>query len=373
MIDKSFLGVPYKDLVAATTIEKAQEILTELKDKTGSKISAKLLGFGSTGIEYGSYAGGITLHKNIGSKKQLSALADYSKNNNIDLYYDFDLVRLKNASQGFSTTFDVAYSSLLKITTVYKYNAASRSYEEETGYKLLKRELLDKGANKVLKKIKGWNLSGVSLESLSQIAYSDCSTETTEYMTKGNMAKDVNDIFAEFKKTYKIASEDANAYAAAASNIIYSTPSASAQERIFRYDVPFYQMVFKGYVPMTTESINLASNPKKELLLAVEAGSGLNYTLISNYYNEFIDYHGYYFFGSQYSDISEGIIATANELKDYYAAINGAEIVSHTVLASGLRETVYSNGVKAYVNYTDNSIVTDSGKTVESFGYVWEK
>ena len=373
MIDKSFLGVPYKDLVAATTIEKAQEILTELKDKTGSKISAKLLGFGSTGIEYGSYAGGITLHKNIGSKKQLSALADYSKNNNIDLYYDFDLVRLKNASQGFSTTFDVAYSSLLKITTVYKYNAASRSYEEETGYKLLKRELLDKGANKVLKKIKGWNLSGVSLESLSQIAYSDCSTETTEYMTKGNMAKDVNDIFAEFKKTYKVASEDANAYAAAASNIIYSTPSASAQERIFRYDVPFYQMVFKGYVPMTTESINLASNPKKELLLAVEAGSGLNYTLISNYYNEFIDYHGYYFFGSQYSDISEGIIATANELKDYYAAINGAEIVSHTVLASGLRETVYSNGVKAYVNYTDNSIVTDSGKTVESFGYVWEK
>ena len=373
MIDKSFLGVPYKDLVAATTIDKAQEILTELHDKTGSKISAKLLGFGSTGVEYGNYAGGITLHKNIGSKKQLAALADYSRNNNIDLYYDFDLIRLKNASSGFSTTFDVAYSSLLKITTVYKYNAASRSYEEETGYKLLKRELLDKGANKVLGKIKKWGLGGVSLESLSQIAYSDCSTETTEYMTKGYMAKDVTEIIGKFKENYKVAGEDANAYAAAASDIVFNTPSVSAQERIFKYDIPFYQMVFKGYVPLTCESLNLSSNPKRELLTAVEAGSGLNYTLISKYYNEFIDYHGYLFFGSQYSDIADSIIATSNELADYYKAINGSEIVSHTVLDSGLRETVYANGVKAYVNYTDASIAAPNGDTVESYGYVWEK
>ncbi len=373
MIDKSFLGVPYKDLVAATTIEKAQEILTELHDKTGSKISAKLLGFGSTGVEYGSYAGGITLHKNIGSKKQLTALADYSKNNNIDLYYDFDLIRLKKASSGFSTTFDVAYSSLLKVTTVYKYNAASRSYEETTGYKLLKRELLDKGANKVLGKIKKWNLNGVSLESLSQIAYSDCSTETTEYMTKGYMAKDVTELIGKFKENYKVAGEDANAYAAAASDIVFNTPSVSSQERIFKYDIPFYQMVFKGYVPMTCESLNLSSNPERELLTAVEAGSGLNYTLISKYYNEFIDYHGYLFFGSQYSDIADSIIATSNELKDYYKAINGSEILSHKILESGLRETVYANGVKAYVNYTDASIAAPNGDTVESYGYVWEK
>ena len=151
------------------------------------------------------------------------------------------------------------------------------------------------------------------------------------------------------------------------------SPSVSAQERIFKYDIPFYQIVFKGYVPLTCESLNLSSNPKRELLTAVEAGSGLNYTLISKYYNEFIDYHGYLFFGSQYSDIADSIIATSNELADYYKAINGSEIVSHTVLDSGLRETVYANGVKAYVNYTDVSIAAPNGDTVESYGYVWEK
>ncbi len=373
MVDQSFLGVPYKDLFAATTLSSAKSILSELSDKTNGKISAKLLGFGSSGIENGDYAGGIKIHKNVGSKKDLAALAEYSKQNNIDLYYDFDLVRLKEASSGFSTVFDVAYSPLLKIATAYQYHASSRSYIEETGYKLLKRELLNKGADKVLKGIKDWGLGGVSLESLSQIAYSDCSTETTEYMVKGFMGRDVTNIFGKFKKNYKVASEDANAYAAVVSDVIFNTPSSSTQESNFMYDVPFYQMVFKGYIPMSSESINLAFDPDVEILKAVEAGSGLGYTLISDYYNEFIDYRGYEFFGSKYSDISDDIISTTNKLEGYYKAIAGAEIATHTLLDSGLRETVFSNGVKAYVNYTDKDIVTEDGTTVTAKGYYWVK
>lgn len=373
MINESFLGVPYKDLVAATTLKDAQEILTDLSGKTGTKISAKLLGFGSTGIEYESYAGGMKINKNLGSLKDLSALSDYSKANNIDLYYDFDLIKLKNNSAGFSTFFDTAYSCLLKISTAYKYNVATRSYISSTGYNVLSRSLLAKGADKVLKKVSKWNLPGISLESLTSVAYSDHSTETTEYFTKGNMAADVTEIMGTISEKYKVAALEANVYAGLAADIIYDTPTTSSRERIFTEDIPFYQMIFKGYVPMTSESINMAVNPQTHLLKTVESGTGLSYTLIANYYNEFIDYRGYYFFGSEYSGISDDIVANVNGLKDYYAAINGAEIVSHTILDSGLRETLYSNGVKAYVNYTDEALTAPSGATVEADGYVWEK
>ncbi len=373
MIDKSFLGVPYKDLIAATTLNEAKDILTELSSKTGSKISAKLLGFGSTGIEYESYAGGMKMNRAFGSLKDLSALNQYSAENNIDLYYDFDLIKLKNSSAGYSTFFDTAYSSLLKVTTAYRYNAASRSYDSATGYNLLKRALLMDGAEKVLKKVSKWDLSGISLESLSCVAYSDNSTQTTDYFTKGNMSKDVTEIMGKVSEKYKVAAYEANDYAAVAADIIYDTPTTSSRERIFTEDVPFYQMIFKGYVPMTSESMNMAVNPKTHLLKTVESGAGLSYTLIANYYNEFIDYQGYYFYGSKYSDISKDIIATSNNLKDYYAAVNGAEIISHTILDSGLRETVFEGGVKVYVNYTDASIAAPSGATVEANGYIWEK
>jgi hypothetical protein len=373
MVNKSFLGMPYKDLVAATTIKDAQAILAELSSKTGTKISAKLLGFGTSGIEDGAYAGGMKIHKNLGTLKELSALNSFSKENNIDLYYDFDLIKLKGDSAGFSALFDTAYSAVLKIGEAYRYNVASRSYMSNTKYNLLTRQLLEKGANKVLKKVSKWDLTGISLETLTSVAYSDYSVNSTKYFDKGQMPEDVAKILGTVSEKYKVAGWEANDYAAVLSDIIYDTPTTSSRERIFLCDVPFYQMIFKGHVAMNSESINLAYDANKHLLKSIEAGTGLSYTLISDYENEFIDCQGYYFFGSEYAGISDGIIKTVTGLKEFYAAINGVEIKSHTILDGGLREIVYANGVKVYVNYTDEAQTAPSGKTVEAAGYAWEK
>ncbi len=373
MIDKSFLGVPYSDLVAATTLNEAKEILGDISSATNTKISAKLLGFGSTGLEYSSYAGGFKINKNLGSLDDLDALSNFTKESNIDLYMDFDLIKLKNSSAGYSTFFDTAYNPLLKVATVYKYHAATGSGQTDLAYNLLTRALLIDGAEQLNKKTAKWNLPGISLSDLSNTAYSDSSTQTTEYLVKGNMAKDFEQIVEILSNERKISSTEANMYAALVSDFVYDTPTESSHERIFTEDVPFYQMILKGHVAFSGESMNLAVNANTQLLKTVESGAGLNYTLIKNYYNEFIDYQGYYFYGSLYSDLAEGIKATYNSLKDYYAAINGAEIASHTILESGLRETVFSNGVKVYTNYTDKSITAPSGKTVEACGYVWEK
>ncbi len=373
MIDKSFLGLPYTDLVAATTIPEAQNILNELSASTGTKISAKLLGYGSTGLEYSCYSGGFKLNKNLGSTKELDALTNFAKNNNIDVYMEFDLIKLKKSSAGYSTFFDTAYNPLLKVANVYKYHDATGSGISNSAYNLLSRALLVDGAQQLVKKTSKWNLMGYSLGDLSNTAYSDSSTQTADYFVKGNMGKDVTEIAALLAgDNRKISSTEANIYAALVSDVVYDAPTASTGERIFVCDVPFYQMVIKGYVAFSSESMNLAVNPQVHLLKTVETGAGLSYTVINKYYNEFIDYNGYYFYGSLYSDIKDGMLATYASLKDYYAAVNGAEIVSHTILASGLRETVFSNGVKVYVNYTDESITAPSGESVEACGYVWE-
>ena len=243
----------------------------------------------------------------------------------------------------------------------------------ETSYGLLSRPLLMEGVEKLLNKTKKWNLDGVSIGDLGCVAYSDYSTETTDYFVKGGMPQDFVAIADKLSDKYKIASADANDYAAAVSNIVYNVPMVSSQHIVFDYDVPFYQMVFKGYVPLAGETMNTAVNPNTHKLKTVESGLGLNYTVINKYYNEFIDYRGYNFYGSEYEGIKDSIKETYGELKDYYAAINGAEIVSHKILDSGLRETVFSNGVKAYVNYTDASIAAPSGAPVEADSYVWEK
>lgn len=378
MIDKTLAGIPYTDLVAATTLDGVQKIVGDLADKTKAKMSVKLLGFGSTGVELGSFAGGFTIHKNIGSVADLAKLNSFCADNKANLYYDFDIVKLKSSSAGYSDLFDTAYSAVGKIGKGYKYDVVTRGFLSETAFSLLQREELAGAADKLLSKVSKWKMSGLSMETLSSIAYSDYSTGTTDYFEKNNMDEDVTAIYAKFKDNgYKVASYDANAYAAMASNIVFNTPTKSSQKYSYICDVPFYQMVFKGYVPMSGESINLAVNSTNEFLKAVEAGIGLSYTVTENYYNEFIDYKGYYFFGSKYDDIAGGIVKNMTALTDYYAAVESAKIVSNKTLtaegSNGLRETVFDNGVKVYVNYTDAQLTTPSGKTVDASGFVWEK
>ena len=373
MVNKSFLGVPYKDLVAATTLKEAQDILIELSEKTGAKISAKLSGFGSAGIETGNYAGDFTIHDNLGSQKDLKNLSTFCDDNNIDLYMDFDIVKLKNGSQGFSTFFDTAYNSLYKVAYGYEYDLAIRSYITETQHAFLSRGLLSKGLDKLLKKTAKWDLPGISLETLTSVAYSDYSDrKSTLYYSKGNMAEDVTSMMNKVSESYKVAAYDANAYAALAADVVFETPVRSSQERIFKADVPFYQMVFKGYVPMSGETVNIASDEQEVILKSVESGCGLNYVLTANYYNEFIDSQNNYFFGSKYCDINDKLIKNYTDIKDYYAAINGAEIVSHQILDGGLRETVFDNGVKVYVNYSENGTASPIGE-VAAESFVWEK
>lgn len=371
MVNRSFLGIPYQTLLPATTLSEAQEILEDISTKTDSKISAKLIGFGETGLDLGDYAGGFKISNNLGNKKDLNSLNQYCEENDIDLYFDFDLVRFKNSSSGFSTLFDVAQNACYKITDLYDYNVATRSRIQDTKYNLLAREFLLKGAKILEKKIADWSLSGVSLETLTSLIYSDYSyRESAKYHSKSNMGVDVNDIIGNLKKNYKIAAYDANAYAAVLADIIYDAPIYSAKQNIFSEDVPFYQMVFKGYVNMTAGSNNLSSETRKHLLNVIESGCGINYVVTANYDNEFADSNTYYFFGSKYSDIKDDIEATSNSLLNYYNAIGNATFVSHKILGNGIREIVFDNGVRVYINYSDTSVSTPLGE-VESMDFLW--
>lgn len=370
-VNKSFLGIPYTDVLPATTLEQAEEILGELSESTDIPINARLAGFGETGIGIGSYAGGYSVNKNLGDLSGLSDLTDFCSENNINLYFDFDIMSLKGSGAGYSKLFDTAYSALNKTAELYEYNVATRSRIEDTKYNLLKRGLLVEAGDKLLDKIKKWNISGISLSSLSNTAYSDYSEkDSVRYYSKSQMGSDVTEIFEKVSEKYRTASSDANAYAAVLSETVYDAPLSSSEELAFSADVPFYEMVFKGCVHMSGTSVNMASDSDTQILKAVESGTGLAFTLCSEWINEFIDNTGYEFFGSEYSGIKEEIKEYFSSLSDYYKAVNGSEIDHHAILENGLRETVFSNGVKVYVNYSDTDKASQLGN-VPAGGFLW--
>lgn len=371
MIDKSFLGIPYKELLEATTVLEAEEILKDIKKNIKTSINVRLLGYGSKGVDNTDFVGNFTINNRLGSVSELNNLSKYCSKNNINLYFDFDLLKLKNANSGYNRFFDVAYSSLNKIANLYDYDTVTRSKIEESTYNLLSRELISDAYKKLDQKTEKWDIQGVSFSSLSSVAYSDYSVKNTvKYYSKASMGADVQKILKSASEKFNIAGEDANDYAAVMADVIYNSPTYSSKEQIFEADIPFYQMVFKGYVDLAGEEMNISSNRDMSLLKSIESGCGLNYVLISNFHNEFMDYNGYEFFGSQYSDVKNSIFSDYDLLKDYYDNINGAEILSHKILENGLREVVYDNGITLFVNYTDKKQISSLGEVLPE-NFTW--
>jgi len=363
-IIKSFLGVPYKTVYATTTVDQAGSIISELSESIDN-LSVKLKGFGSTGVDIGKIGGNFTVNKNIGSAAKLKNLSSLCDRGGVDLYFDYDLVRFNSSGNGFSHYGDAVMNSGIIKAEQYVTDKAIRSNLTDKAYRMLRPVNFADAVSKALEQNGKWNMSGVSLETLTSWVYSDYTgpNSTVDYNARNGYSAAVTKALSQVKESgQKLMATDANDYAAIMSNLVTDAPVTSDGGYAFYEDVPFYSMVFKGYVPMTSESVNLSIDQKRIILGAVEGGIGLNYTVINTWDNSLIDADYPYFFGTVYSGIKEDILSTYGDLADYYDSINGAKIVSNTIISSGVHCTEFDNGVTVYVNYNDYAVSTPAGE-----------
>lgn len=372
---KSVLGIPYNSVYVTTTVEQAQNIVKDIFEGIGSNISVQLYGFGRSGIDVGSLSDNLVLCKKMGSENQLIALSNYCKSNGISLYLDYDLLRINSSSKAASFRSDSAITTNGRRVTLYNYHIYSgardttgRGWNNSSSFTLLKRSLIPEAVAKMLDSTKKYKLSGVSISTLSYIAYSDHSQR--EYYSKGLMASQVATEIDRIRNDgLSVLSVSANDYAAASSNRIYEVPFSSSGYDVYDTDVPFYEIVFKGYVPMSSPIIGTQANNQKSILKAIESGCGITYALAYNYSNELINTPSLIFYGSNYRLNKNNIIDFAKKYEDYYAAVLNATITDHIVITDTLRKTVFSNGIVVYVNYDYSAVQTEDG-IVEGMSYL---
>lgn len=215
----------------------------------------------------------------------------------------------------------------------------------------------------LLKKTGKDAFTGYSLATLTNTAWSDYSNRTdTATYAKGAMAQDTVAAMQMLRQDgKKLLGSDANAYAAAVADRVTDVPLTSSRESIFDADIPFYAMVFKGKVALAGESVNLAENPVRQLLLSVESGAALNYTVTAAYDIRLIAADQPLFYSSRYANIRESLLEQTACTTDYYAAIAGKAIVGHSIISEQLRMTEFEDGIRVYVNFGNQPQQTPLG------------
>ena len=319
-------------------------------------------------MDVGKIAGGYEFGSPFGSQKDLTSLHDYCRDSGIDLFVDFDVIRFNRSGNGFSSVFDSAKSA--NYFTAYQnfYSVALRNVNSQYArYVLLKRSKLPAAVDKLIETAHQYKLNGLSLSSLSNLAYSDYDEKS--FYVRGEFEKQVRSELEKIKREgLSFMASDANGYAASMAQKIVDVPVYSALYDVLDVDVPAYQMVFKGMVDTAVSPVNTAVSVRDQFLKALEGGSGLSFSLIGTYDTDFAVTRHSATAVSLFEDNRDLITSMVKESKDYYKAIRGASIKKHVIMDNGLRYTEFDNGVSILINYSTKSLETPDG-TVPSKGF----
>ncbi len=358
-ITKSFFGLPYNKIASLTTFSQAEEILNKLNEDNGVLPNVRLMAYGDKGIRPGMISGGSSYPSEYGSKKDLKSLLEACKNTNI--FLDFDIVTYTKSGNGFSLSGDVA-------KTAIGYKAESlptsptRLQMTDDAYYALGRRFLVKAGDKALKKADKYSANAVSFSTLGLYAYSDYSDDT--YINRNLIEQDSKNIIKNAKdKGYTTAVAGANAYAAAASDVVFDAPLNAGEYHIFDYEIPFYQMVFSSYKVMYSNPVNSESNFYKSVAKSIAYGMGLGYYLTDGYVDNSDDLEEYKLYQTVFEDNQAKIkkILTEDGYAKIYNSILGASLDNYTV-TNGLAKSVFSNGVTIYSNISDGVVNSPIGQ-----------
>ena len=362
--DELFLGIPYKQTRALTTYKQASDMVTELSKLASGDMSVDMIGFGSTGVDIADLAGDFTLTGKNGNKKALKNFLNAASEAGADTYFDFDVVRFTKGSGGLSDTAVTANNAPAK---QYSYNLGTKLREMDDYYYLLQRGLLNKAANKAVGAADKLNIEGVSLGTLGYMAYSDY--VDSKYYNKEGIQAQVAEILTQARESgKKVLVNEANDYAAVCADIIVDVPTKSDMSFSFDREIPFYQIVFKGYVDFAQDCINLAENDNTQFLKSIECGTGLSFALTAEYSADTILSGEKLFYSTLYEDNLPVIGKMVSMSQNYLSAVKSAKIKAHSYITDNVVKTVFDNGVYVYVNYGD-AAVSAEGVNVPAQGF----
>lgn len=353
------LGVPKTKLSVLTSFKDVKEIVNSLSDKTGSNFDVQLKGYSKNGMTLSSVAGGFDYSGKFGSADDFKELAGFIKQKNSNFYFDFDIIRFSKSGNGFSTLYNAAKTANRQRMQISTKTIDVHSVDDNVAeYYLLSRGSIGEVTDKLIKETKSNGISGISLGSLGNIAYSDYEEEA--YYNCGGIRKQVVGVIKKLQKNnHNVLVERANDYAAATANAVSNVAYTNGDYSVFSSKIPFYQIVFSGSKTLYSDPINAAANTRKAFLDAVATGVIPSFSIVKDYDVGLNVKNNHIVSKSLIKSNVDMIKEYVNEYKSVAKVVNGSKIDTYTTLENGVTKTVFENGTQIFVNYSDSALELD--------------
>ena len=313
-------GIVVDKFIKMTTTEQLMEINEELTKKFDNKFIYTLRGFNKGGYSRQS-ASNLNFDKRLGSLNDLEGLNYY-------MYY--------NPVESYGAKPSPNNDSLINVESKKFY----LTMEEGKKYKFYASvDSVTSGVTKALGKYK----NNLAVDGLYRL-YGDNNAKYQRNQVVDKYETLITDTLPMFKP---------NEYMLGNTSHYLNAPLYHDRARFITDSVPFLQILLRGYIDYYSTYLNFSTNQEIDLLKCIEYGSNLAYLISAEESYLIANTLSNHLYATHYESNKELISEQINDASFVLNQVKGQMIVERNVLAVGVVEVVYSNGVKVYVNYTD--------------------
>ncbi|NLJ96699.1 MAG: hypothetical protein GX321_06060 [Clostridiales bacterium] len=343
--------------VTMTTIQNIRDIYADLEEEGITDILSIYKGWQKGGINKVPIEKYKT-DRNIGKTKDLTRLIKDINESGRKLYLYHDLLRIN--PDEFNTTFNV-------VKRIDK-----RLFEEPTYMQVYEDMLylIPKRSNYYFEKlVDDYSRAGISDLAIGGITSSifTFSYSGSEY-SRGYTRDAYESMLSKSDDKFGYLLEQPFAYLWKYTDAFLDLPIGTSQYNFVDEEIPFLAISLKGLMPLYSEYMNFEANKEEFFLKLIEMGVYPSFLITWENSSKLIYTNSADIYSSEYSIYKDDIIRYTTALKEVNDSVQGAYIIDHEKLDSGLTIVTYDNGTKIYVNYGNETQPID-GYTVEAMSY----
>jgi len=342
-------GLFSPNVVTMTTARQLQNIIRELKKEQIENLLIVYKGWNTGGLS-GNKPYTIEFEDSLGTKSDFENLINFTDKHDINLYFYDDYVKGYNRSSRFSYRQDAAKrinNRELEVKTnkqVYdRYYFLSLKKTEELIHDNIKQYQKINISNAAVDKI-GYTLfsnrdqTGVNHRVNSAEAYQSSMKELTSELNK-LVLYEPNEYMLEFTEAY------------------FDIPMNSSNYIYFDKEIPFKQIVFKGYLDYFAPYTNFSGNKRKQILKHIEYGAFPSFIITGKSAFDLLLTNSNDIFTSAFSDWKDDIVNIYNEINEVLNKVKKERIIDRQYIKEDIIKVCYTNGYSIIVNYTESSYI----------------
>lgn len=356
------LGISREVEYPLTDYKGAFLMLKEFKETGINNMFIRYSGLFEGSLEH-YYPGDLELTSVLGDRSELNEFLSYAEKQGWNIYPHIALLNVyrDRLLDGFNPRRHSARQLNRRVAQIHEYDLATyRKINQDYRYVLAPGQL-GKLTDDFLEDFSEYDFEALSLQYVGHQVNSDFRDDEQKLVDR-EQSRSLNLKLLErlySEQGLDLMTSGGNDYVLPYMDILVDISLDSSAYNIFDRRIPFFQMVFHGYLNYAGEPMNLARNYEENLLLALETGALPFYKFSYEDTGVLKETDFAHLFSLNYEDWLDKVQKYYQQADELLSELHHLKIQKHKKLQDNVFQTVYENDTVVIINYNNHPVTVE--------------